>query len=104
MTERATGPSHPYRGRPARSRWRSVADAGHPLAIADWYRKKFELSGLRVGTAGFDGDDDLFRQARELLGHAVPAREHRVLADFEDSSHGGVVWQGGRGIRNVVLV
>lgn len=52
MTERATGPSHPYRGRPARSRWRSVADAGHPLAIADWYRKKFELSGLRVGTAG----------------------------------------------------
>ena len=52
MTERAPGPPHPYRGRPARTRWRSVAEAGHPLGISDWYRKKFEIADRRIGTAG----------------------------------------------------
>lgn len=45
-------PSHPYRARPPRSRWRTVADSPHPLDIDDWYRKKFSISGLRIGTAG----------------------------------------------------
>ena len=39
--------------------------------------------------AGFDGDVDFLVDARELLGHAVPGHEHRVLANFEDSSHKG---------------
>src|SRR6185295_4673942 len=42
----------------------------------------------RIGAAGAYGDDDLLADARELLRHAVPAREHRVLAGFEDASHG----------------
>ena len=41
----------------------------------------------RVGTAGLDRDHDLLADAREGLGHAVPAGEHRVLAGFEDASH-----------------
>ena len=53
----------------------------------------------RVGAAGFHGDDDFLVDARELLGHAVPAREHRVLADFEDSSHRARIFaRGGRGV------
>jgi hypothetical protein len=29
--------------------------------------------------------------AGELLRHAVPPREHRVLADFEDAAHGALL-------------
>lgn len=52
MDEASSPPTHPYRGRPARTRWRSVAEARHPLEIGEWYQKKFPLSGLRIGTAG----------------------------------------------------
>ena len=48
---------------------------------------------VRVGAAGLDGHDDFLGNARELLGHAVPARKHRVLSNFEDTSHGRKVWQ-----------
>ncbi len=48
---------------------------------------------VRVGAAGLDGHDDFLGNARELLGHAVPARKHRVLSNFEDTSHGHKVWQ-----------
>ena len=43
--------------------------------------------GADVGAAGLDGHVDVLGNARELLGHAVPAREHRVLAYFENASH-----------------
>src|SRR6186713_1907455 len=43
--------------------------------------------GIRIRSSGLDGHVDVFRDARELLGHAVPAREHRVLSYFEDASH-----------------
>jgi len=57
--------------------------------------------GLGVGTPGLDGDGDLLADARELLGHLVPAGEHRVLAGFEDASHGrsGAFEKGGSGLR-----
>ena len=45
-------PPHPYRDRPPRTRWRTVADSPHPLDIDDWYQKKFRISGKRIGTAG----------------------------------------------------
>src|SRR6516225_8903407 len=41
----------------------------------------------RVGPPGLDGHGDVLRDAGELLRHAVPPREHRVLADFEDAAH-----------------
>lgn len=52
MDEPASRVTHPYRERPARTRWRSVAEAANPLEISEWYQKKFALSGLRIGTAG----------------------------------------------------
>ena len=42
---------------------------------------------IRVAAAGLDGHVDVLGDARELLRHAVPAREHRVLANFENASH-----------------
>src|SRR5262245_58367629 len=48
---------------------------------------------MRVRAARLDGHDDFLGNARELLGHAVPARKHRVLSDFEDASHGREFWQ-----------
>src|SRR3984893_15654304 len=44
--------------------------------------------GRRVGAAGLHRHGDVLRDAGELLRHAVPAREHRVLSDFENASHG----------------
>ena len=44
--------------------------------------------GRRIGAAGLDGHGDVLRDAGELLRHAVPPREHRVLSDFEYASHG----------------
>ena len=41
-----------------------------------------------VGAPRLDGHGDVFGDARELLRHAVPPREHRVLADFEYATHG----------------
>ncbi len=42
---------------------------------------------VRVGAALFHRDGDVLADAAELLCHAVPAREHRVLSDFENASH-----------------
>ena len=44
--------------------------------------------GRGVGAAGFNGNGDVFADTRELLGHAVPTREHRVLANFKYATHG----------------
>src|SRR5437773_2535329 len=44
--------------------------------------------GRRVDAAGLHRHGDVLRDAGELLRHAVPPREHRVLSDFEDASHG----------------
>lgn len=43
---------HPYKSLPGRAFWRSVSESRHPLEIDEWYRKKFPISGLRIGTAG----------------------------------------------------
>jgi hypothetical protein len=61
---------------------------------------------MRVGATGLDGHDDFLGNARELLGHAVPARKHRVLSNFKDASHGRKVWQmtGAAAIRREHLV
>ena len=44
-----------------------------------------------VGTAGVHRDGDVLGDPGELLGHAVPAGEHRVLSDFEYASHARMV-------------
>jgi hypothetical protein len=56
---------HPYKARPARSHWRSVSQASHPLDIDGWYTKKFPISGLRIGTAGSCFAQHIGRQLRE---------------------------------------
>jgi hypothetical protein len=43
--------------------------------------------GIGVGSAGFNGDHDLFSNAGKLLGHAVPAGEHGRFSDFKYASH-----------------
>lgn len=65
MPDRVPVPSHPYRGRPARTRWRTVAEAAHPLDVEDWYRRKFELSGSPIGTAGSCFAQHIGRELRE---------------------------------------
>ena len=44
--------------------------------------------GVRIGAAGLHRDDDVLADPGELLRHPVPAGEHRVLAGFENASHG----------------
>jgi len=41
----------------------------------------------RIAAAGLDGHVDVLGDSRELLRHAVPAREHRMLANFEYAAH-----------------
>ena len=48
-----------------------------------------ERIGGGFGSARLHRDGDLLADARELLGHPVPAGEHRVFSSFEDASHGG---------------
>ena len=43
---------HPYQSQPARAFWRRVVEDVHPLQITDWYRKKFQISDLRIAAAG----------------------------------------------------
>jgi hypothetical protein len=43
--------------------------------------------GVGVRAAVLDGNGDVLADAGELLRHAVPAREHRVLSDFENAAH-----------------
>ena len=53
---------------------------------------------VRVGATTLDRNRDVLADSRELLGHAVPTREHRVLADFENSTHGNSTFLEGRAI------
>jgi hypothetical protein len=57
--------SHPYKSLPARAHWRSVAEAQHPLEIDGWYTKKFQIAGLRIGTAGSCFAQHIGRELRE---------------------------------------
>src|SRR5690606_17818775 len=41
----------------------------------------------RVGPAGLHGDRDVLADARELLRHTIPAREHRMFSGFENATH-----------------
>ena len=41
-----------------------------------------------VTAPGFHRDGDFLADLGELFRHAIPAGEHRVLADFENSAHG----------------
>jgi hypothetical protein len=41
----------------------------------------------RIGAARLHRHRDVLGDAGELLGHAIPAREHRVLANLENTSH-----------------
>lgn len=43
---------HPYRGLEERAHWKCVSQATHPLDISGWYKRKFQISDLRIGTAG----------------------------------------------------
>ena len=91
------------RARPARRRGgvALVEDLGVRLAAltgARWIAFSIFLrhvEGARSGSRRSDGfesgfvprlhrDRDVLRDPRELLGHAVPAREHHVLAGLED--------------------
>ena len=44
--------SHPYRSQPARAFWKRTISDRHPLDIADWYQKRFDLTDRRIATAG----------------------------------------------------
>src|SRR5688572_25556444 len=72
---------------------RSTLDGGLDLVLrhvqraAVLYRAAQRRVGIDVRPTGLDGHVDVFGDARELLGHAVPAREHGVLAYFEYASH-----------------
>ncbi|MGR8933323.1 MAG: GSCFA domain-containing protein [Gammaproteobacteria bacterium] len=43
---------HPYRLQPKRAFWNRTIQDVYPLDIGEWYRKKFDLSHLRIATAG----------------------------------------------------
>ena len=45
--------------------------------------------GVAIGVVatGADGNADVLGDAGELLRHAVPPREHRMLADFKNTTH-----------------
>ena len=53
--------------------------------------------GRRVGAAGLDRHGNVFGDARELLGHAVPARKHGVFPNFKDATHDFLILPGGYG-------
>jgi hypothetical protein len=43
---------HPYTDLPDRSFWRRAVSSKPVMEITDWYRKKFEITDLRIATAG----------------------------------------------------
>ena len=43
---------HPYQDKPARAFWRSAVAGRGPEQIADWYRPKFDIAGMKIATAG----------------------------------------------------
>lgn len=44
--------AHPYVGLDRRSHWGRAVDGVPPSRISSWYRKKFDISQMRVATAG----------------------------------------------------
>ena len=45
-------PSHPYVGKDRRAFLRSAVAGLLPLEIADWYRRKFDIGGMKIASAG----------------------------------------------------
>lgn len=43
---------HPYAIQPKRAFWKGAVGDTHPLHMSDWYKAKFSIAGLRIGTAG----------------------------------------------------
>ena len=76
----------------------STLSFGMLTARAFWITRRSAGFEFGVGAARLDRDRDFLADAGELLRHAVPAREHRVLADFEDASHGNSTCLEGRAI------
>lgn len=60
-----TAPRHPYRQLDRRSHWRSISESDHPLDIGEWYKRKFELTDLRIGAAGSCFAQHIGRQLRD---------------------------------------
>lgn len=46
------GKRHPYSGRPASAFWKETVSGNRPLEITDWYKRKFDISGMPIATAG----------------------------------------------------
>jgi hypothetical protein len=42
---------------------------------------------VRIASAGLHGNGDVLADLGELFRHAIPAREHRVLANFKYAAH-----------------
>lgn len=57
--------THPYRAQPPETRWESVSGSRQPLQIDNWYRKKFSISGVKIGTAGSCFAQHIGRALRE---------------------------------------
>jgi hypothetical protein len=43
---------HPYRAQPAKAFWRQTVGGKDPLAITDWYVKKWPITDARISAAG----------------------------------------------------
>lgn len=56
---------HPYQVQPERAHWRRAVSEKHPLAISDWYQRKFEIGTLPVATAGSCFAQHIGRQLRD---------------------------------------
>jgi hypothetical protein len=73
---------------------RGALDGGEHVVLGHVHRTRVlhgssqRRVGCRIGAAGFHGNGYFLTHTRELLRHAVPAREHRVLSDFENAAHG----------------
>ena len=67
--------------------------AASTLSFGMFTARAFWITRRRAGLDGGSGPPAFtaivmsLRDARELLRHAVPAREHRVLSDFENAAH-----------------
>ena len=64
MSDKPT-PVHPYRAQPDHAFWRKAVGERHPLDIASWYRRKFELGARSIATAGSCFAQHIGRQLRE---------------------------------------
>lgn len=84
-------PSHPYLTQAKRAFWKKTVDNVYPLDIKDWYVKKFDISGVRVATAGSCFAQHIGRQLRELgfnYFDAEPAPRLLSKASWQDFGFG----------------